>query len=179
MEESNMKRKIIAIVTVVVILLCLLTWLVWPHTLSNILPFEDDSFIRFSIFSAERWVQDGVNYEDHYRFDNVTEPSSFEELSMILNTSKYRQDIRNLWPWKDNRYGDEIDASGSARIVYYLGNEDGKYVAVSFLSSSLITVSVGTEGVFEETDLRFYHPTNPDAFNKLKEYVKANDPDHG
>ena len=150
-----------------VLLACLLLWRLWPCSYSAILPVEENSVISLSAFAG---INNAAGYNGFYRMDDVESGDArLQEITKIMNSSVYRQNFRNLLPWKSHEMFSDDNCDGqTVRLLYNPDDENGEYVAVDFISSSLIAVSVG-----ERNGFRFYHPANPETIGQLLEYMRV------
>lgn len=168
-----MKKRIglVVIITLITIAVCFLSWRLWPHTLSSLVSLDEDSVTSFWAQATIRSFENEQSYNDtSYRID-IAQPqnSNLGEILEILNTSSYQQDYRNLLPGDvDTVHPDKNYDGNIVRLRYVWGNEPDEFVAISFLSSSIITVFVGGESEF-----RIYHPTNHETMYNLIEYLKT------
>ena len=88
---------------------------------------------------------------------------------MILDSSDYQQDFRNILPWSI----DQVDAGKNfegytVNLVFTWGDETNASVNMMFLSKNIVVVDTGTESGF-----RIYHPVNKDVLGNLVEYLKV------
>ena len=150
----------------VVIVACLLLWRLWPHSYPGILPVDEDSVVSLSVFAG---INDPAGYNVFYRMDDLpAQDEHLQNITEIMHTSVYRQDFRNLLPWKIHEmFSDDNYDGQTVRLLYNPDDENGEYVAVDFISSSLIAVSVG-----EGNGFRFYHPANPETIGELLDYLR-------
>ena len=164
---SGLKRLIILLSAV--ISLCLI-WRVWPHSASGVLPFGGDSAARFSVFASIRQDENDLSTAGtFYRMDDIAKSESalWKELSDILAASRYRQNFRNLLPWKAPEIPVSHAYGGSTvRVVCHFGSGADNYAAISFISPDFVAVSFN-----EGSGYRFYHPTNPETLSMLADFV--------
>lgn len=151
----------------VVLIACLLFWRLWPHSYPGILPEEADPVVSLSAFAG---IDNAAGYNVFYRMDDVPSGDArLQEITEIMHTSVYRQNFRNLLPWKIHELFTDDNCDGqTVRLLYNPDDENGNYVAVDFISSSLIAVSVG-----EGNGFKFYHPANPETMGELLEYLRV------
>ena len=170
-----MKKRmgLIVIITIIAIIVCSLIWRVWPHTFSDLLPFDKASVTSFSAYAMVRHYENEQSYTDtYYRMEDITQPqnSNPEEIFEILGTSRYQQDYRNILPGDvDTVHPDKNFDGNTASLRFFWGDEPDEFVNISFLSNSIITVFVGGESGFH-----IYHPTNHETIYNLIEYLKTN-----
>jgi hypothetical protein len=91
------------------------------------------------------------------------------EILEILATSTYRQDVRNLLPWKTHYVEADKNYDGrSVLMAFSLGNGKDEWIQVHFLTSTMIAVLKGGEDGY-----RVYHPTNREILDELTEYFQT------
>ena len=149
----------------VIVIACLLLWRMWPHSYSGILPVDEEDIVSLSVFAN---IKD-AGYDTFYRMDDIpSQDEHLQNITEIMQTSVYRQNFRNLLPWKIHEmFSDDNYDGQTIRLLYNPDNDNGNYAAVDFISSSLIAVSVG-----EGNGFRFYHPANPETIGELLEYMR-------
>lgn len=118
-----------------------------------------------------RTFENGQSYTDTYRIDEQEElGNEQEELAEILETSRYQQDFRNLWPWGiDSVSGGRYYDGRTVTVTFYSSNAENQYAEIMFMSSGLVVVQTG-----KHSGMCIYHPTNRETLDKLVEYLQAN-----
>lgn len=83
-----------------ILLLCLLAWRLTPHTFEEMTASDRDEITSLAGVVSLSGVRDGRAYTESYALQNVTpEDTAFEGVLMLLNSTRYREDFRNLLPW--------------------------------------------------------------------------------
>lgn len=83
-----------------ILLLCLLAWQLTPHTFEEMTASDRDEITSLAGVVSLSGVRDGRAYTESYALQNVTpEDTAFEGVLMLLNSTRYREDFRNLLPW--------------------------------------------------------------------------------
>ena len=163
-------KKRITIGLIFVIIICLFAWRFWPHSLSNLLPLSQDIITGVSGYANISDVQNGKAFIDSYEIaHNAVKDGELQEILMILDSSDYQQDFRNILPWSI----DQVDAGKNfegytVNLVFTWGDETNASVNMMFLSKNIVVVDTGTESGF-----RIYHPVNKDVLGNLVEYLKV------
>ncbi len=158
-----MKKRIIRI-SLTIIIIFLITWPLLPVSFSNVMPIDEDTTISFSANAM-------VNYHEETYSINIPESQkdSLEEILEILKTSRYRQDYRNLLPWRIGYVDADKNYDGhTVHLMFVYGNAKDEYVTIQFMSSSIIAVSTK-----DTCGFRIYHPTNDKTIYALVEYLKT------
>ena len=168
--------RLIVIVTVAALIIGLLLWRFWPHPFSSIMPLEEENISFFDVIATIQQIENATpvtySYKYHTSFtDDFYKTEEMQDIMEILATSDYRQDLRNLLPW--GRSIVEGDGTYDGRTIYlqFLARkETGNSIAVHFVSESFVAVQVGND------PFRIYHPTNPNTFDRLIEYMETHFP---
>ena len=80
-----------------ILLLCLLAWRLTPHTFEEMTASDRDEITSLAGVVSLSGVRDGRAYTESYALQNVTpEDTAFEGVLMLLNSTRYREDFRNL-----------------------------------------------------------------------------------
>ena len=156
----EMKKKIIKIV-IIIIVLFLIIWRWWTNSFSNAFSVNKDDI-------ASCYAYAKVNYFDEmysWDFPKVQE-ESLDEILKILGKSRYRQDYRNLLPWGIEGVSGDKNYDGHIVYIQFV-DENDEYIAIQFLSGSIVAVSAK-----KEVGFKIYHPTNHDVIYDLVEYLK-------
>ena len=145
-------------------------WRFWPQSFSNFISVDESEVTGFSVYGIVQGLENGQTFTDAYRVDNVEAQSGdTEEIIKILSASNYRQDLRNLLPWKlDHVDGDKNYDGRTVAVAFYTGNQKDDCVRIQFLSSSIVAVSAG-----DEDEFLIYHPTNRQTMDLLMEYLQT------
>lgn len=82
-----------------ILLLCLLAWRLTPHTFEEITASDQNAITSLAGAATFLGVRYGRAYTESYALQNVLpEDTAFEGILMLLNSTRYREDFRNLLP---------------------------------------------------------------------------------
>ena len=126
-----------------ILLLCLLAWRLTPHTFEEMTASDRDEITSLAGVVSLSGVRDGRAYTESYALQNVTpEDTAFEGVLMLLNSTRYREDFRNLLPWpiESVSTGRAYDGRGVSLMLVWGPSEDeccslslsGRQIAVSW-----------------------------------------------
>ena len=167
MKISMNKKKIVPIV-VVLLIIALLGWRLWPRPIDKIISTSTDSINSMACSATVSGVEDGDLFMDTYSIqsENLTD-ADIEALMEILNSTKYRPDLRNLLPWDIT----SVDSGGtndgkSANLALVWGKSEAEHCYMMFHSGSVVAVDVGSGGYL------IYHPTERAVLDKLVDYIQ-------
>ena len=167
-----MKKLIGRIITIVIALLVVgvLTWRLWPQSISSILPADVAVITDFSAVASVTVFQGGESVTHTYSLNDLEQHSNApQELLDILATSGYRPDMRNLLPkGVDVVYGGKDYDGRRVTLDFLTENEFDTYSGIYFLSSDVVAVNPSNG-----SGLLIYHPTNPETLNALVEYLQT------
>lgn len=83
-----------------ILLLCLLAWRLTPHTFEEITASDQNAITSLAGAATFLGVRYGRAYTESYALQNVLpEDTAFEGILMLLNSTRYQEDFRNLLPW--------------------------------------------------------------------------------
>lgn len=160
-----MKKKHLIIGFFVLFLLVALfiLWRMFPHPFSALLSSYEDDFTGFSGVMHIAAVENGNPRMDAYQIRPSDNAEMMQELAALLESSKYRNDFRNLLPW---------DAASSSKN----SNHDVRTVAFTFTGAQTDRISVifqeGNVLIANGAGISIYHPTNPELLDKIEAYMK-------
>ena len=167
MKISMNKKKIVPIV-VVLLIIALLGWRLWPRPIDKIISTSTDSINSMACSATVSGVEDGDLFMDTYSIqsENLTD-ADIEALMEILNSTKYRPDLRNLLPWDIT----SVDSGGtndgkSANLALVWGKSEAEHCYMMFHSGSVVAIDVGSGGYL------IYHPTERAVLDKLVDYIQ-------
>ena len=145
-------------------------WRFWPQPLSEFMTVDESAVTGFSVYGVVQGLENGQTFTDAYRLDKASaQKGDAEELVAILFASDYRQDLRNLLPWKtDHVDGDKNYDGRTVTVALYTGDQEDDCVRIQFLSSSIVAVSTGNADGF-----RIYHPTDRQTMDALMGYLQT------
>ena len=83
-----------------ILMLCLLAWRLTPHTFEQMTASNQNEITSLAGVVSLSGVRDGRAYTESYALQNVLpEDTAFERILMLLNSTRYQEDFRNLLPW--------------------------------------------------------------------------------
>ena len=91
----------------------------------------------------------------------------FEAILSLLQSSRYRPDLRNLLPWPQESVVTD-DSTRSVTVSLVWENQEEGFATLFFHTDRLAVLSLATEAGF----LRF-HPTDRALADQLAEYLQA------
>ena len=140
-----------------ILLLCLLAWRLTPHTFEEMTASDRDEITSLAGVVSLSGVRDGRAY------------TAFEGVLMLLNSTRYREDFRNLLPWpiESVSAGRAYDGRGVSLMLVWGPSED-ECCSLS-LSGRQIAVSRPHHDGF-----LIYHPEDPKLLNWLAIYLTNN-----
>lgn len=167
-----MKKRLWLRITILIVVLTagLLIWCFWPQPASRILPVDEESITSFSSNIRILCIENGQTVSEVYSINKTEFPCAEPgEILEILATSTYRQDVRNLLPWKTHYVEADKNYDGrSVLMAFSVGNGKDEWIQVHFLTSTMIAVHKGGED-----GLRVYYPTNRETLDELTEYFQT------
>ena len=110
-----------------ILLLCLLAWRLTPHTFEEMTASDQDEITSLAGVVSLSRVRDGRAYTESYALQNVLpEHTAFEGILMLLNSTRYRDDFRNLLPWpiESVSAGRAYDGRGVSLMLVWGPSED-------------------------------------------------------
>ena len=151
-----------------VLFIFFLVWQLWPRSSSDLLSGDENAVTGFS---ASAVIHD-YERDRQYQY-SISYPSPLwdqpGEVLEILSTSQYRQDLRNLLPWKTGSIDSVQDYDGRrVSVILYLGKEKGNYTEFMFLSSGTVLITTA-----DCSYPRIYHPTNALTLDRLSEFLQT------
>ena len=167
MKISMDKKKIVSIV-VVLLIIAMIGWRLWPRSIDKVILTSPESVSSVACSATVSGVEDGDLFMDTYSIqsENLTD-ADIEALMEILNSTKYRPDLRNLLPWDIT----SVDSGGtndgkSANLALVWGKSEAEHCYMMFHSGSVVAVDVGSGGYL------IYHPTERAVLGKLVDYIQ-------
>lgn len=153
-----------------ILIVALLIWRLWSQSFSAITVLDKNAFTKVSASVMVHRLENGQPHTDTYRIETTekqeNEPNDILE---ILAATQYRQDFRNLLPWKADSIDSDKSYDGrSAVLVFSTEDQTDEWLEIYYLSNSIMTVSVGGKD-----KLTIYHPINRKTFDELIEYIKS------
>lgn len=115
-----------------ILLLCLLAWRLTPHTFEEMTASDRDEITSLAGVVSLSGVRDGRAYTESYALQNVTpEDTAFEGVLMLLNSTRYREDFRNLLPGPSRRSARAEPLTGEASRLCWSGGHPKTSAAAS------------------------------------------------
>ena len=153
-----------------ILLLCLLAWRLTPHTFEEMAASDRGEITSLAGAATFLGVRDGTTYAESYTLQNVSpEDTAFEPILILLNSTRYRADFRNLLPWPIEAVsaGRAFDGR-SVSLMLVWGPSADECCSLS-LSGRQIAVSRPHHDGF-----LIYHPEDPKLLNWLAIYLENN-----
>lgn len=162
-----MKKRYIVLIVFILLVVGLLTWRLWPRSLSNLLPEDAYAFTCFDALATDIvYTGSSADFRTFRLEDGAQTDGVVADLLDILKTSDYRPDFRNLLPWTDGSVvgGNDYDGRSATVHFYIVQDQTPRYFYVQFLGRSQVAISSGD-------DWGVYHATNPETLSALVEYI--------
>lgn len=180
-------RKRLFIVGAAVLAAGLMTWRLWPRSLSHVLGAEPHQVRSMACSASVSGVSEGEAVIDSHTLQDLSpEQADFQAVMEILDGTDYRPDFRNLLPWPVRR----VEAEGShqsASVVLAWGSGAAESAAITLQSDRQAVVSsvliLQGERQAEpsldrvEEGLLIFHPTDRGTLNELTAYLQAHGDD--
>lgn len=114
-----------------ILMLCLLAWRLTPHTFEEITASDQNAITSLAGAATFLGVRDGRAYTESYALQNVLpEDTAFEGILMLLNSTRYQEDFRNLLPWPSRRSARAEPLTGEASRLCWSGGHPKTSAAV-------------------------------------------------
>lgn len=153
-----------------ILLLCLLAWRLTPHTFEQMTASDINAITSLAGAAAFLGVRDGSTYAETYTLQTVSpEDTAFDSILMILNTTRYREDFRNLLPWGIDAVGSDSAFDGrSVTLMLVWGPSADACCSLSLSGQQVVVGRPHHDGFL------IYHPENPELLNWLSIYIANN-----
>lgn len=153
-----------------ILLLCLLAWRLTPHTFEQMTASDINAITSLAGAAAFLGVRDGSTYVETYTLQTVSpEDTAFEDVLMLLNETRYREDFRNLLPWPlDAVSSDRYFDNRSVSLLLVWGPSADECCSLSLSGRQIVVGRPYHDGFL------IYHPTNPKLLNWLSTYIANN-----
>ena len=164
-----MKKRYIVLSVIVLLIVGLLTWRLWPQTLSGLLP--DDAYDFTDVYAGVMIsvFENGSADIVRYLLESENQDSSIAaDLLDILKTSEYRPDLRNLTPWTLGVLHSDGSYDGRSLVLSFYLLEEQTYRDFSITFSGPNQVMISSERAYG-----IYHATNPETLDALVEYIQT------
>ena len=166
-------RKRLFIVGAAVLAAGLMTWRLWPRSLSQVLGAEPRQVRSMACSASVSGVSEGEAVIDSDLLQDLSpEQADFQAVMEILDGTGYRPDFRNLLPWPVHR----VEAEGScqsASVTLAWGSGTAESASITLQSDRQAVVSPGGA----EEGLLIFHPTDRGTLNELTAYLQAHGDD--
>ena len=153
-----------------ILLLCLLAWRLTPHTFEQMAASNRDEITSLAGVVTLSGVRDGKAYTESYALQNVTpEDTAFEGVLMLLNSTCYQEDFRNLLPWGIDSVSAGRAFDGRSVSLILVWGPSADECCSLILSGRQIAV-----GRPHHDGFLIYHPTDSRLLNWLVIYLENN-----
>ena len=153
-----------------ILMLCLLAWRLTPHTFEEITASDQNAITSLAGAATFLGVRDGRAYTESYALQNVLpEDTAFEGILMLLNSTRYQEDFRNLLPWPIEAVsaGRAFDGR-SVSLMLVWGPSEDECCSLSLSGRQIVVSRPHHDGFL------IYHPTDPKLLNWLAIYLANN-----
>ena len=166
-------RKRLFIVGAAVLAAGLMTWRLWPRSLSQVLGAEPRQVRSMACSASVSGVSEGEAVIDSDLLQDLSpEQADFQAVMEILDGTGYRPDFRNLLPWPVCNVGAE-GSHQSASVTLAWGSGAAESASITLQSDRQAVVSPGGA----EEGLLIFHPTDRGTLNELTAYLQAHGDD--
>ena len=166
-------RKRLFIVGAAVLAAGLMTWRLWPRSLSQVLGAEPRQVRSMACSASVSGVSEGEAVIDSDLLQDLSpEQADFQAVMEILDGTGYRPDFRNLLPWPVCNVGAE-GSYQSASVTLAWGSGAAESASITLQSDRQAVVSPGGA----EEGLLIFHPTDRGTLNELTAYLQAHGDD--
>ena len=166
--QMSIKKKRRLSIAAALLIIAMIGWRLWPRPIDKVISTRPESVNSIACSATVSGVEDGDLFMDTYSIqsENLTD-ADIEALMEILNSTKYRPDLRNLLPWDIT----SVDSGGtndgkSANLALVWGKSEAEHCYMMFHSGSVVAVDVGSGGYL------IYHPTERAVLDKLVDYIQ-------
>ena len=165
-----MKKSLkITISAAAALIILALVWRLWPHDLAHVISSGENEISSIACTASFGGVENGKTYIDTYKLQSLSKGSQeFSQVLGVLQSSKYRQNFQNLFPWDIT----SVDSDGGSTLLVSLawgdGYEDSCYLV--FHESGQVTVNRGSDSGF-----KIYQAANSGVFETLANFVRDQD----
>lgn len=153
-----------------ILLLCLLAWRLTPHTFEEMTASNINDITSLAGSASFVGVRDGTTYAESYTLQNVSpEDAAFEPILILLTTTRYREDLRNLLPWDiDSVSAGRAFDGRSVSLVLVWGPSADECCGLSLSGRQIVVGRPHHDGFL------IYHPEDPELLNWLSIYIADN-----
>ena len=166
-------RKRLFIVGAAVLAAGLMTWRLWPRSLSQVLGAEPRQVRSMACSASVSGVSEGEAVIDSDLLQDLSpEQADFQAVMEILDGTGYRPDFRNLLPWPVHRVEAEGSCqSASVTLAWGSGTAESAFITLQSDRQALVSPGGAEEG------LLIFHPTDRGTLNELTAYLQAHGDD--
>ena len=153
-----------------ILLLCLLAWRLTPHTFEQMTASNINDITSLAGVVSLSGVRDGRAYTESYALQNVTpEDTEFEPILILLTTTRYREDLRNLLPWGiDSVSAGRAFDGRSVSLMLVWGPSADECCSLSLSGRQIVVSRPHHDGFL------IYHSEDPELLNWLSIYLANN-----
>lgn len=153
-----------------ILLLSLLVWRLTPHTFEQMTASNLNDITSLAGAATFLGVRDGTTYAESYTLQNVSpEDTAFEPILILLNSTRYRADFRNLLPWNIDAVGSDRYFDGrSVAIMLVWGPSENECCSLTLSGRQIVVSRPHHDGFL------IYHPEDPKLLNWLSIYIADN-----
>ena len=153
-----------------ILLLCLLAWRLTPHTFEQMTASDQNAITSLAGAATFLGVRDGTTYAESYTLQNVSpEDTAFEPILILLSTTRYREDLRNLLPWGiDSVSAGRAFDGRSVSLMLVWGPSEDECCGLSLAGRQIAVSRPHHDGFL------IYHPEDPKLLNWLAIYLANN-----
>ena len=153
-----------------ILLLCLLAWRLTPHTFEQMTASDQNAITSLAGAATFLGVRDGTTYAESYTLQNVSpEDTAFEPILILLSTTRYREDLRNLLPWGiDSVSAGRAFDGRSVSLMLVWGPSEDECCSLSLSGRQIVVSRPHHDGFL------IYHPEDPKLLNWLAIYLANN-----
>ena len=166
--QMSMKKKRLLSIAAALLIIILLGWRLWPRSIDKVISTSSESVNSMACSATVSGVKDGDLFMDTYSIKaEQMRDADIKALMEILNSTKYRPDLRNLLPWNITSVDDGGTNDGkSANLALVWGKSEDEHCYMMFHSGSVVAVDVGSGGYL------IYHPTDRAVLSELVDYIQ-------
>lgn len=153
-----------------ILMLCLLAWRLTPHTFEEITASDQNAITSLG---RSRDIPRGSGWQSvHGKLcaaNVLPEDTAFEGILMLLNSTHYQEDFRNLLPWPIEAVsaGRAFDGR-SVSLMLVWGPSEDECCSLSLSGRQIVVSRPHHDGFL------IYHPTDPKLLNWLAIYLANN-----
>jgi|Cm1ome_4_1110797.scaffolds.fasta_scaffold02653_3 hypothetical protein len=166
-----MKKKRTLTIAIAMVVVLIGIWRICPHSLKDILNPNEKTFSTISVQVSEFGVSNNSPNIDVYKLEIASpQDENYESIVSIIESTKFRQDFRNLLPWNTLSVSSgSKNITHSAIVMLKWGSSNDEVCHITFHDDRIVSFSFGGS-----TEFLVYHPTNRTALNQIVEYTKEN-----